>query len=316
MSYTTKFLYYETIDIFGALKGVKSINYNKNYYNKTGYVRHEETTNGYVIISAEAETDIPNRHVLDRFRESVIDYFRTKNHRNPRTAVREAINHAQRQLYFYGQHDDRSLGKTLSCLVVLIHEKLVYYAYVGNNNLFFKTGKGVQRLTTGVSMVENDELDEIPLVNSSILNLDLDIKVCTEPLNPDTDDCLLVCTREFVKTSDEEVDKILAEGSDIQQKAGGMLRFLIQDMLAVDQAEPMSFTLVRFHLQSGQGQVVDSSSFLYAGILNKLFAIAISVKTLLILLLVLIGLVLYLFLQNDSPDDTPEQEFSNMESVG
>ncbi len=294
MGYAKQYLNYESIDIYGAQEAVKAIRSDHRVFSTTQSLANKETANGFLVVSAEIESENHNQHAVNIVLRSVVNFFESRKHDNPIDALKDAVQQANRQLYFSATHDDNLKGITLSIIAALIRDKQLYYAYVGNNNLFHASNGSVKRLTPGVSQVEDDEMEEIPLVNSSRIDPDLTINVSDRPVTPENGDYFLICPKSYVYTSDDFIVDIFGKKCNLDDMAGKMLT----EALGRSDKRPKTFSIIQMNLIGGKGSDEDDISRLYGGILAKLISFMTSPIALIgmggfiiILLLILYGLM-------------------------
>ena len=247
-----------------------------------------DTTNGFVIISVETKGDKSNKQAEDIVRESILTFFSAKTHNVPLLAVQEAIVFANKKLYFDADHNDNLLGERLNCAIVLIREKQVYHAYVGDNNFFIKKKGILTRITPGVSLVEDDDLFETDPVNSSVIDADLKISICDYPFNPETGDVLVLTSNSYVSTNDDVVHEIVAKSESCQGMAMAFLQYFLQNKFK----RSLSFIIVKFNLLGGRDDGTSSISYAYDSWMNKV----INLITSPIALLIMLGLIILLFI--------------------
>ncbi|HAN76997.1 MAG TPA: hypothetical protein DCQ31_04090 [Bacteroidales bacterium] len=295
MGYAKQYLNYECIDIYGAQEAVKAIRSDKWVFSNTQSLWNKETANGFLVVSAEIESrENYNRHAIVIVLESIRNFFEKSKINNPSDALKEAILQANRQLFFAAEHNFSLKGITLSVLVALIRDKQVYYAYVGNNNLFYASGQKIKRLTPGISQVEGDEHEEIPLVNSSIIDSSLKINASIDPITPENGDYFIICPKTYVYTSDDFVVNLLKDGGNLDTMAGKMLK----EALEHPETEAKTFAIIKMNLLGGKGSAEDYLTHLYGGIISLIIrfitspiALAIMAILAIILMLVIYGLL-------------------------
>lgn len=266
MGYAKHYLNYENIDIFGAQEATKAIQSDRRVFSTSQCLENKETSNGYLVVSTEIESDNYNQHAINIVIESVVNFFEDTKHDNIPEAMKSAVLQANRQLFFFASHNENLKGITMSILVTLVRDKQLFYAYVGNTNLFHASEGKVKRLTPGVSQVEGDEMEEIPLLNSSKIDPDLAINVCDRPVVPDNDDYFLVCPKAYVYTSDEIVEQVLEKNNGLDK----MGEIMLQTALSQRNTLPKTFSITHMNLIGGKANETDDISAMYGGFLSKI----------------------------------------------
>lgn len=291
MSYILKYDNFELIDIPEAIKASPSIKGDLDLYHSLEHGIYRETQNGFVIISTEIENDNKNKHAIEIVRDSIISFFSKKTHKRPLTAVKEAILYANKELYLQATQNKFLKGIRLSCLVVLIREKQLFWAYAGTSNFFIKTSEDIQRITPGKSRTASEDLSETNHIISSELNPHLEISVCQQPYNPKTDDYLFICSDEYVRENDDLVKEYLMKEQDLQKVAIDFAKYALAER---NLKSRLTFLLLRFDIKGGQYTLAGTFEYIYGNFLGKLIAYITSTPVLIALALIVLFLIWYL----------------------
>lgn len=286
MSYIIKYENFELIDIPEAIKASPSIDVNLDLFHSLEHGIYRETQNGFVIISTEVENGSQNKHAIEIVRDSIISFFSKKTHKKPLVAVKESLIYANKELYLQASQNKFLKGTKLSCLIVLIREKQLFYAYAGTSNFFIKKGDELQRITPGKSKTEDDTLSETNYINSSDLNPHLEVSVCQQAYNPASDDYVFICSDEYVKESDAYVNEVMMKNTNIQKIAIDFAKYALTER---NLKSRLTYLLLRFDIKGGQHTLAGSFEYLYGNFFGKLIATITSTS-------VLIGLAIFVFL--------------------
>jgi len=289
MSYTKKFYNFELIDIPSTLKAVPSFAGFKSTNNFLENGLYKETQNGFVIVTARIENEQISQAAVNIVINSVISYFSKRTSKRPLEALQEAILFANKQLYIEATQNSNLIGKKLSCMVVLIREKRIFYAYVGTNNLFIKERNKIIRLTPGKSRLEGDDYSETSYINSSEYKNSLKIFVCKEPVIPETDDLVFICSDDFVRESDDFIKQNLASPEKIETISTKLVKYAFAEE---NKKSELTFLLLRFDIQGGKYTLAGSFEYLYANLISKIIAFITSVPALIILAVIIIILLI------------------------
>lgn len=290
MSYLIKYDNFELIDIPEAIKASPAFDADFRNYETLEHGIFKNTQNGFVIVSTEVEKKHKNKQAIELIKKSIISFFEKRTHKKPKEAVEKSILHANRELYLEATQNKNLMSEKISCLVVLIREKQVYYAYTGTNNLFFKINGELIRITSGKSRTEDDDLSETSYINSSQLNTNLKVGVCKEAFTPSTDDYIFVCSDAFVERSDDYVKSVLNNDKDIQKKAIQFAKYALKEEEISTQ---LAFLLLRFNLKGGRQTKSGSFEYLYGNLIGKIIATIISTPVLITLAVIVIIFLIF-----------------------
>jgi len=290
MSYLIKHDNFELIDIPEAIKASPFFDGNFKNYKTLEHGIYKDTQNGFVIVSTEVEKKHKNKQAVKLIKDSVISFFSKRTHKIPLSAVKEAILYANRQLYLEGTQNENLTGEKISCLVVLIREKQVYYAFTGTNNLFFKEFGEFKRMTPGKSRTEGDDLSETSYINSSVLNPNLKITVCKQPFVPNTDDYIFVCSDSYAERSDDYIKSVVNTDKNIQEMAIDLAKYALEENNIKTR---LTFLLLRFDLKGGRHTRSGSFEYLYGNFIGKILATMISPPVLITLAAIIFIMLLF-----------------------
>lgn len=291
MSYIIEYDNFEIIDIPEAIRASAAIDNQQNLYHSLDHGFYRDTQNGFVIISTQIENAEQNKQAINIVQESIISFFSKKTHKRPHLAVHEALLYANRELYMSATQNEKLKGLKLSCLVILIREKLVYYAYAGKANFFIKSEEKLSRITPGKIQNENDILEEAGYINSSEINPDLEIVVCKQPYLPKTNDYIFICSDEYVKESDRYVKEVIDKNPNLQKTA---VEFAQYSLNQHNLKARLTFLLLRFNIKGGKHTLAGSFEYQYGNFIGKTIAFITSLPVLVTLALSVIFLIWYL----------------------
>ncbi len=290
MSYLIKYNNFELIDIPKAIKASPLFDGNFRNYKTLEHGIYKDTQNGFVIVSTEVEKKHKNKQAVELIKNSIISFFSKRTHRRPLIAVKEAILYANRQLYLEATQNKNLMGEKISCLVVLIREKQVFYAYTGTNNLFFKEFGDLRRITPGKSRTEEDDLSETSYINSSELNPNLKVTVCKHPFNPSSDDYLFVCSDTYAERSDDYIKSVVNKDKDMQEMAIELAKYALSENNIKTR---LTFLLLKFNMKGGKYTNSGSFEHLYGNFIGKIIATIISPPVLITLTVIILILLLF-----------------------
>ncbi len=290
MSYLIDYKDFKLIDIPEAIKASPSFDNNLKNYRTLEHGIYKETRNGFVIVATEVEKKHNNKQAVQLVKNSIINFFSKQTHPRPKDAVKEAILYANRQLHLEATQNENLMGEKISCLVVLIREKQVFYAYTGTNNLFIKTDGILNRITPGKSRTEDDDLSETSYLNSSELNPNLKITVCKQPYIPSTDDYLFVCSDAYAEVSDDYIKSVVTKEKNMQEMAIELAKYALKE---ANIKTRLTFLLLKFDLKGGKHTLSGSFEYLYANFIGKIIATIISTPVLIFLGIVILVILLF-----------------------
>ncbi len=208
---TKKLKYFE----FGSHSNKGSIK-ESNY---DGYAAFE-SPNGHVFLMCDGINEFGAKAkdiVIER-----IEYFLNKEVVNdPREAVQSALIYAGGYIHSYAKKQEKNDEIGISCLCVLIRNNKIFYAWVGNCNLFLYTGKNLHVLTEPTFLSENntktDDLQKLQLLGKEKIPSPY---VCERPITPLNNDIILLCTDGlYEKVNHKNIKKILSDPMPIYTKA-------------------------------------------------------------------------------------------------
>jgi serine/threonine protein phosphatase PrpC len=166
-------------------------------------------------INESWERDIPKllRTIFENANAAVIKYFSTRKYRP---------------------------GTTL--LVVLIRNNKVWYAHVGDSRIYYQTGRKLFQITKDHSYVQElidkkeitgEEAQNHPrrneITNAIGIHPYIEPDICKEPLNPNDDDYILLCSDGLTnELSDKDILEILKNNKNDKAKADQLISLTLE----------------------------------------------------------------------------------------
>jgi protein phosphatase len=137
--------------------------------------------------------------------DSIKRQFQNNQFKSPQKALANALTLANFQLYDHVQKNERFNGMGTSCVIILIIDNLVYYAYIGNTRLYFLRENTIYRLTRDHTeaqtafinkKISEDQLESHPGYykpdRALGFNKDVNFSVCKQPIAIEEEDTLLL----------------------------------------------------------------------------------------------------------------------------
>jgi serine/threonine protein phosphatase PrpC len=137
--------------------------------------------------------------------DSIKRQFQNNQFKSPQKALANALTLANFQLYDHVQKNERFKGMGTSCVIILIIDNLVYYAYIGNTRLYFLRENTIYRLTRDHTeaqtdfvnkKISEDQLESHPGYykpdRALGFNKDVNFSVCKQPIAIEEEDTLLL----------------------------------------------------------------------------------------------------------------------------
>lgn len=289
MSHIKEYKQFKLFDIDCALDASPDMDKEALNSNNLNCIVNKQTQNGFVIVSAQDHSDEQSKHAIKIIQNAIFSFFEKKTHKIPFIAIKQSILFANKKLYYHANQNELLKGKILSCLVILIHEKQIYYAYVGKNNLFLKQDDKLVRLTPGISQDENQELHETTYINSSIIDQNLNIRSIDKPILPDQNDKIVVCTNNYVNTSDDVVLEIINNKSGIQQEGIELTKWANEN----SEVELSAYNIIEFDLQGGRYTISGSLDYMYGNFINRVVDFITSTPVLIVLTIIIVIILLF-----------------------
>ncbi|HKK59881.1 MAG TPA: LysM peptidoglycan-binding domain-containing protein [Salinivirga sp.] len=178
--------------------------------------------------------------------ESIKRQFRNTQFKNPQKALTNALTLANFQLYDHIQKNERFKGMGASCVIVLVIDERVYYAYIGNVRFYILRDNTIYRLTRdhtkaqtalAQNKINEEKLESDPgfYIADRALGFDKDVNfsVCKQPISMEEHDMLLLTSdglfkeltenqiAEVVNDPDASVDFMATNLAQKADQAGG-----------------------------------------------------------------------------------------------
>lgn len=210
---TRKLKYFE---YSGHVAGLQGIPAGQHVYDSF------ETPNGYVFVVAGSLFQGDDGESLSSLAVDRIRYY--LHHEvpdNPADAARNALMYANGFVHVKSGKNHAIQSAELSCLCVIIRDRQVFYAWVGQACLYLFTGRKLVQLSWDVYR-EQAEQDGGKPWEIAFMGLDRSVNpgVCKQSLVPASDDILLFGTGGLCLEIDEkQVRKILSDSMPTHTKA-------------------------------------------------------------------------------------------------
>jgi LysM repeat protein/serine/threonine protein phosphatase PrpC len=134
---------------------------------------------------------------------------------DPLFAIKKALQYANQRLYFAKQRDETLFDTDIQCLVVSKSENQLFYASVGDINLFYFKGTDIISLNSFALLTELEkkakkshkkQLDEFEELSNTLgENDNVRIVSCLQPVVPLENDGILLCPKEFTLFLDKDL---------------------------------------------------------------------------------------------------------------
>jgi hypothetical protein len=132
---------------------------------------------------------------------------------DPISTIRQALKYANQKLYFVKQRDETIIDTDIQCMIVWKTENKLYYASVGDINLFYFKGKDILSMNSFVNLNELEKKSKRQTkgneagserYSGSMGDFD-DVKIvtCENPIILSAGDGILLCPREFSQFLDK-----------------------------------------------------------------------------------------------------------------
>jgi serine/threonine protein phosphatase PrpC len=146
-------------------------------------------------------------------------------------------------------------GTTL--LVVLIRNNKVWYAHAGDSRIYYQTGRKLFQITKDHSYVEElidkkeitrEEAQDHPrkneITNAVGIHPNIEPEICKEPLNPNDDDYILMCSDGLTnELTDKEILEILKNNKNDKAKADQLIALTLEK----GASDNVTVQLIRFY---------------------------------------------------------------------
>jgi len=178
-----------------------------------------ETPNGLVLVICGGIKDNAGAAIASKIAVSSIgEYFESKNYKNLQKALYNAILFSNQQVFEQAQVNERLKGMSTTLAVVLISDKSLYYAYVGNSRIYILKNNKLQQLT-------KDHVKDGLIVNKLGESRDLKFSISKNPLElDDKDEILLTSDGITGQLSDKEIyNSLCEEDISIAHKAAKLI---------------------------------------------------------------------------------------------
>ncbi len=289
MSHTLKLYDFEILDIERTIKGSPDIQVLSDDIKEYSSLAYKKTLNGFLIVYTEENKIISGSNVIKITTDSLINFFSKQFYIDTYDALNESLKYANKQLFYYTKRNDLFRNKKLNCLVLLIREKQIYYAYVGITSLYIKSKEGTWRVTPDIVKTDTENYKES---RSSLNSIDITDKIpvviCENPILPSRGDMLCVVSNSAAKgKGNKNIIDIIDEKSTINDKGVKIVKLL----KSMEEKPNVAFILVNFLLTGGKYSEFNSFNFRFGYIIRRIINLITSTAALLILLGIVILLI-------------------------
>jgi len=138
---------------------------------------------------------------------SIIEYFSNTPSDSPTTALKEAIEFANIQIFGKAQSDSQYKGMGTTCCVLLEKNNLIYVAHVGDSRIYISSDGKFHRVTKDHSFVQglfdNGQISEEEMETHARKNeltqalgvsTEVNVEVCSDPILAKKGDNFLICS--------------------------------------------------------------------------------------------------------------------------
>ena len=138
---------------------------------------------------------------------SIIEYFSNTPSDSPTTALKEAIEFANIQIFGQAQTDSQFKGMGTTCCVLLEKNNLIYVAHVGDSRIYISSDNKFHRITKDHSFVQglfdNGQISEEEmeiharkneLTQALGVSAEVNVEVCNDPILAKKGDSFLICS--------------------------------------------------------------------------------------------------------------------------
>ena len=138
---------------------------------------------------------------------SIIEYFSNTPSDSPTTALKEAIEFANIQIFGKAQSDAEFKGMGTTCCVLLEKNNLIYIAHVGDSRIYISSDGKFHRITKDHSFVQglfdNGQISEEEMETHARKNeltqalgvsTEVNVEVCSDPILAKKGDNFLICS--------------------------------------------------------------------------------------------------------------------------
>ena len=138
---------------------------------------------------------------------SIIEYFSNTPSDSPTTALKEAIEFANIQIFGKAQSDSQYKGMGTTCCVLLEKNNLIYVAHVGDSRIYISSDGKFHRVTKDHSFVQglfdNGQISEEEIETHARKNeltqalgvsTEVNVEVCSDPILAKKGDNFLICS--------------------------------------------------------------------------------------------------------------------------
>jgi PPM family protein phosphatase len=190
--------------------------------------------------------------------EKIGEYLQSKPIHHPYDSLLDSITSANKAVFELSlTKPDELFGMGTTCVVLLLHQSVLYYAHAGDSRLYRFHGNKLFQLTKDHSYVQ-DLLDRNIITKEEALfhhrrheissyigaphNLKIDIS--EQPIIPETNDIFLLCSDGLTDSlADIKIEKLLTVKCELQQKAD----LLVGQALKADESDNITVQLLTFN---------------------------------------------------------------------
>ncbi len=185
------------------------------------------TKNGMVFILCSGGNSTDEQKISQLAIDYAKTFFNANFYSTPKEALKKAFAFVNQRLNFTGLHNPLLAKKGISCIMCLLNDNLLYYAYSGDAWFFLKKGDTFSQLTANLSLVQTSLDDIVPNYSNRPLGLDpllVNVFVCEIPILPENGDMMLFGIGfVFQRVSEKEIKNILTKEKTIDEKADLLL---------------------------------------------------------------------------------------------